>query len=217
MRVIARLTDENNLPRRPNGSFVVPPGQIFLTVGKEYDVHSMGVFKGKLNFHVLDDSSWPSWYPALLFDVTDTTMPPDWICNTFRDASVLVLGPEFVVKDIPSFDAMAENDIDARRLFLERIDRLLGHKVATFYNRVRDNLSPKVREEIQELLELDEKEYALELTCQELMDSGLLDLEGWRTCIELAKSLKLDEAETIRWDFWKRLVRYEKKVNDGSD
>lgn len=212
MKVVARPIEEERLPRGTYGNFLVSPGQIFLTSGNEYVVHGIKVYQGRVSFQIVSDLSKPEFYPVVLFDVVDTLLPSDWICNTLKDGQLLIIGPEFYAKDVASFEAMVLHDTDAMHLFWERLDWLFKREVYTFLESVQDKISSELYEGIQELMELDESAEALEIVCWELMENDSLDLASWEKSIELGKELELDEADTINWRFWKRLVKYGEKL-----
>ena len=52
-----------------------------LTVGAEYLVYAITSFTGGFWFYVLDDDylHWPIWYPSAVFDVSDSSLPNDWV------------------------------------------------------------------------------------------------------------------------------------------
>lgn len=122
MRVVARQVDLNSVPESIRE--FVAPGQVFLTAGKEYDVHAIVVFERHVAFQVVDDMEYPEWYPAWLFDVTDSRLPRDWICNVFRGEPAFVMGPEFIAKDIKSYVEMVEKAPEQVDLFWERVESL---------------------------------------------------------------------------------------------
>lgn len=124
MRAIARQIDIGSLPA--SIARFAPPGQVFLTAGREYDVHAISVFGGQPTFLVVDDLKYPAWYPAWLFDVTATVLPPDWICSVFRAEPVLVLGPKFVASDIDAYEGMVELAADKVEMFWRRIESVSG-------------------------------------------------------------------------------------------
>ena len=97
--------------------------QIFLTMGKEYEVHAVTVFEGLVLFQVADDLRYPAWYPAWLFNIVDTAIPDDWICNSFHDEPKLVVGPSFFVQDEASYCAMVELEPEPVEQFWSRVNR----------------------------------------------------------------------------------------------
>jgi len=95
--------------------------QTFVTVGKEYVVHAIAVLGSGVPFlQYIDDHGMPAWTPTLLFEPIDYSLPADWICNCFTGNDgwlALLLGPDFIAKDVPSYVAMVE-------LEPEQVDRL---------------------------------------------------------------------------------------------
>ncbi len=82
------------------------------------------MFEGVSLFQVVSDASIPAWYPAALFEVTDATVSPDWVCGVFASEPKLVLGPAFVANDVESYVGMVELDADQVSRFWRRVDRL---------------------------------------------------------------------------------------------
>ncbi len=70
---------------------------------------------------MVDDAGYPSWKPAWLFDVVDSTIPADWICSAFHDDPMLVLGPEFVARTQEGYVAMVELDREQVERFWNRV------------------------------------------------------------------------------------------------
>lgn len=120
MLAVARQVDLETLP----GAIArfAPPGQVFLTAGHQYRVFAVAVFKGQAFLQVVDDLKHPAWLPALLFDLEETTLPPDWICSVFREEPTLLLGPDFVAKDLAAYKRMVELEPDAVELFWKRVE-----------------------------------------------------------------------------------------------
>lgn len=98
------------------------PGQTFITQGASYEVHALCVFEGHVAFQIVDDSRLPAWVPAWFLLVEDRTIPDDWICSSFQDEPVLVLGPPFVAKDQESYARMVELDPNQVDAFWKRVD-----------------------------------------------------------------------------------------------
>jgi hypothetical protein len=105
------------------------PQNVPLTVGREYDVHGLTTYNGTTFFQIVDDNRYPSWNPSWLFDVIDRDVPTDWICNVF-DSGHLVLGPEFVAKDLESYVDMVELSSDQVDRFWNRLGSLKASTVA---------------------------------------------------------------------------------------
>ena len=106
------------------------PAKIPVTLGKEYDVHALATtffghsFPGGVTLlQIVDDFRYPSWKPAWLFEVIDTTVPSDWICNLLDDG-IVILGPSFIAQDEASYASMVELEADQVERFWKRIERL---------------------------------------------------------------------------------------------
>lgn len=100
----------------------LPDTQTFIAEGKEYLVHAIAVFQGKVSLQIVDDVPMISWYPTWFFEVSDHSIPHDWICSAFEDEPKLVIGPEFVAKDIASYCAMVELSDEQVQRFWRRLD-----------------------------------------------------------------------------------------------
>lgn len=122
MRVIAKLVDRTQVP--PDLIYSVSESQMFVTVGVEYDVHALSIFEGRASVLIVDDHGYPVWRKCWLFDQVETTIPADWICTLHDDEPRLLLGPEFIAKDIESYAAMVQHEADQVDKFWKYIGTL---------------------------------------------------------------------------------------------
>jgi hypothetical protein len=122
MHALAREVDQTRLP--PGVANAAKPGQVFVTVGKRYEVCAVAVFAGRPKLQVVDDLGYPAWIPAWLFDVADPALPANWICNVFREEPALVMGPEFIAKDHDAYASMVEREADQVDRFWKRVEAL---------------------------------------------------------------------------------------------
>jgi hypothetical protein len=120
MRVLAREVDWSQIP--PEITPYTKESQTFLTVGREYEVHAVAVFRGFVSLQIVDDLKYPSWRASWLFDVADHSIPSDWICTFLHDEPSMLLGPEFVVKDEESYGAMVELEAEQVDRFWKRVE-----------------------------------------------------------------------------------------------
>jgi hypothetical protein len=118
MRGVAKHVDFERLPEALRS--LAPTGQTFITAGREYSVFALAVFEGKVLLQVVDDLKYPAWLPAWLFDLKDSELPSDWICNVFREEPALVLGPAFVAQDRSAYNRMVELDSESVEMFWKR-------------------------------------------------------------------------------------------------
>ena len=120
MRVRARVTDRDAAPAPVRAYLSAAPQ---LTAGAQYEVHAAAVFEGLFLLQIVDDSQYPSWKPAWLFEVTDRSIPRDWICSLFSDEPSMVIGPDFLARSLDSYNAMVELDPDQVANFWQRVAR----------------------------------------------------------------------------------------------
>ena len=93
-----------------------------ITVGKEYEVHALSVFRDVVSLQIVNDVNIVSWLPSWFFEITATKMPSDWVCCLPGGDLQMVLGPEFVAADELSYNRMVELDSESVTAFWQRID-----------------------------------------------------------------------------------------------
>lgn len=112
-----------------NEAGYISRGQIFLSPGKSYEVYVVSVYDGVVFMQVVDDLETPIFLPRTLFEVVDSQVPQDWICNAFPGGPVqLVLGPTFVAEGLGSYEAMIDQRRPQVEKFWRRVDSLRGTK-----------------------------------------------------------------------------------------
>ncbi len=122
MKLVARTVDWAQCPGEIAAT--VPPGQLFLTTGKEYEAHALSVTNGIVYVQIVDESGWPNWTPVWFFDLVDPAIPHDWISRVDHGRVQLVLGPEFVARDAETLSSMASMDADQVARFWKRVNAL---------------------------------------------------------------------------------------------
>lgn len=100
--------------------------QFFVNTGDVYTVCAIVVFRGVSLFQILDRSGWPAWKPSWFFDVEDPALASDWVCRSFSGDVSLLLGPEFIARDVVSYGRMVELESPEKDLFFDRFYRLNG-------------------------------------------------------------------------------------------
>jgi hypothetical protein len=123
MRVRSKAIEQGGIPIRLEPYM----RQSFITAGQEYEAYAIVVADGITFVQVVDDIHYPAWLPSWIFEVTDSTAAPDWICNPIPredGSSLLLIGPEFVAKDEVAYNEMVELDADQMERFWERVDGL---------------------------------------------------------------------------------------------
>src|SRR5262245_57154712 len=123
MRVRARVATREQCPPEIGMHLQVPS---LISEGKEYDVHAMSVFQGKLFLQIIydEESHFPTWAPGWIFDVVDSSLPSDWICTLLTGAVQMVVGPFFLAKDEESYGEMIELHPGQVKNFWDRIEAI---------------------------------------------------------------------------------------------
>ena len=126
MEAVAKLVTKDAAPDSVSQHVPVPSR---LTNDRQYVVHALTTFDAIVHIQIVDDWGFPSWYPAVLFEIVDHSLPCDWICNVL-DVGRVVLGPRFVAESRQAYEDMVELDADRVDLFWKRIDRLEAEEKA---------------------------------------------------------------------------------------
>lgn len=101
-----------------------PESDTEITLGKEYTVHAVSVFEGVVFVQLVNDVNIISWLPSWFFELSEATVPNDWICSLPGGILQLVLGPMFVASDESSYNRMVELDPESVAAFWERADAI---------------------------------------------------------------------------------------------
>jgi hypothetical protein len=108
------------------------PDTVFhVTYGNSYIVYAINLWKGSINYLILEDGEQhkPDWYPANLFEVTDSRMPSTWQYAFWGNI------PEFQVQAVwgyaelaldagKHYDALMERQEDALAVFQQRREEI---------------------------------------------------------------------------------------------
>ena len=116
-----------------------------VTVGKEYRVMGLMIGNGSnCLYYLIDDDDHIWWYPYMLFDISDNSLPNNWYIRLI-DKNDLLLDIYY----LSGFDELC-NDADYYRALIERE----AHAVDAYYKRKREY---EQEEEYQYLIELGKK------------------------------------------------------------
>ena len=98
--------------------------QFDMAIGKVYTVYAICLWGEALHYLLEAVAGRPAWYPAVLFEVRNTTMPSSWhFAYWGRDRSNVikaVWGYEELIGSEGHFDALSEQDQEAIRIFGQR-------------------------------------------------------------------------------------------------
>lgn len=96
-----------------------------LTVGKTYFMFAQCLWKGCL-LYLLDPTERcrPSWYPASLFQVADTTIPSSWKFTYFKEYELegisAIWGYAELIQNEEHFDGLSERNAKDLEIFCVR-------------------------------------------------------------------------------------------------
>lgn len=98
--------------------------QCDIAIGESYTVYGMCLEGEALLYLLVGVGGRPAWYPAVLFEVRDTTLPSSWHFAFWgRDRSFrvkAVWGYSELINEECHFDALSEGDRQALEIFGER-------------------------------------------------------------------------------------------------
>lgn len=101
-----------------------PESNTFITLGKEYTVYAIAVFQGVVSMQIVNDVNIIDWLPSWFFEISEATVPNDWISDLPGEDLQLVLGPKFVAADEPSYNRMVELEPESVAAFWDRADAI---------------------------------------------------------------------------------------------
>jgi len=97
-----------------------PESQVLVSKGKIYQVTALARWREAFYLQVVNDVNSPTWLPSWLFEVTDKSLPSDWICTLQDDDLQMILGPAFIARDEASYTRMVELEPDSVAAFWSR-------------------------------------------------------------------------------------------------
>ena len=124
MRVVSTANKGSSLSVEHFESGYTSSSEFDLEIGKEYVVYGISFWKGLLNYLVIGEGMYPSWYPAELFTVLRSEIPPGWHF-TYRSKKdgyevAAVWGYEELVNSEDHFDDLSNLEQKALDVFAER-------------------------------------------------------------------------------------------------
>lgn len=94
-----------------------------------YIVYGISMWRFVLHYLVIPENmSLPYWYPADLFEIVDTRLPPELFFRDFRDNDPsereFLLGYKELIQDVSHDIGLMEREVNAIRIFLERKEEI---------------------------------------------------------------------------------------------
>lgn len=121
MRVSVIHNEFKNCPAAI-GALGSPGTRTYISIGKEYEVYALSVYRGLISLQIVNDLDIVVWLPSWFFSVIDSTVPHDWICTLPNEDVQLLLGPDFIAADEPSYVRMVEMEPQPVAAFWRRVD-----------------------------------------------------------------------------------------------
>jgi hypothetical protein len=105
-----------------------PQSSFTVSVGREYYVFAMALWRGVILLLLADDYHLPNWFPIQLFSVTDPSLPEEWsFLPSDSDEGMLqaLWGYEQMITDATHYDALLDREPEALQCFYEEEKRRL--------------------------------------------------------------------------------------------
>jgi hypothetical protein len=122
MQIITREHSGKMLPSKYFALGYTEQSEFYLTIGKEYTVFAIALWRSTILFLICDDYDLPSWHPAELFSISQPRMPDNWLFSTSvaNEHGVEALwGYERLAIDPSHYEALLERDPVALGFFHE--------------------------------------------------------------------------------------------------
>jgi hypothetical protein len=97
-----------------------------VSIGKEYRVFAIAVYRGATLLLLSDEDNLPNWYPMDLFSISDSRLPHDWYGAAYPsndDGLQFLLGYKQIAFDEEHYDALLEREPHALRTFFQEVAR----------------------------------------------------------------------------------------------
>jgi hypothetical protein len=92
-----------------------------VTIGKEYVVYGIVLWRSLLLLLISDDYSLPHWAPLELFEPIDAKLPEDWFFSTNvanEHGVTAIWGYERLIRDRVHYERLVEGEPDAIEAFV---------------------------------------------------------------------------------------------------
>lgn len=125
MKVICKKTTAKGLDLTEVTNIFVDTYDYGLTLGREYLVMGIAIYKESNCLHYLTDHNGsPRWYPYMLFDVLDNRLDPRWYIDIIGKSEQgnmhTLIGFKELCNDDNFHDLLMERDDTAMRTYFER-------------------------------------------------------------------------------------------------
>lgn len=120
MQVICNYNSGQTFPARLLNLGYTTQSAFTVSVGKEYQVFAMALWRGVVLMLLADDSHFPNWFPIDLFSMSDSRLPENWsfLSAESNESGLQALwGYERLITDDSHYDGLLEREPEALRHF----------------------------------------------------------------------------------------------------
>lgn len=125
MKLVCKKTSAKDFDLKEVMSLLSNEYDYGLILEKEYVVMGIVIYKdSNCLYYLIDEDGWPNWYPYLLFEVSDNSLPQDWYISVYNKSSIgdlyCLAGFNELCNDQDYHDLLAERDKKALEIYFLR-------------------------------------------------------------------------------------------------
>jgi hypothetical protein len=125
MKVICKKNTAQDLDLKEVTTVFSNEVEYELEIGKKYRV--MGIMINKKSnciYYLIDEKGWPDWYPYLLFEISDNTLPQDWYIGIYDKKGTgsifMLMGFDELCNDDNYHDLLMDRDEATMKNYFRR-------------------------------------------------------------------------------------------------
>ena len=131
MKILCIYQNARDIPEKSMKVSGTSNTEFSVSIGNEYIVYGMMLWKGVIKYLIVGNHDKPSWYPAELFEVKNDYLPLEWYFDfSITENLEAIWGYSELVHDSEHFDLLQERDSNAIKIFLKRkqeIEEMLSY------------------------------------------------------------------------------------------
>jgi len=122
MRVTCKINSGKLLPDQLLKIGYSCNSEFSVSIGVTYETFAMSLWRAVICVLLSNNHGLPSWFPIEIFDVSDSTLPTNWLFFSSpgnHEGLQALWGYERIIVDESHYDALLERDPDALRIFYD--------------------------------------------------------------------------------------------------
>ena len=125
MKVICKKNTAKGLNLEEVKTLFIDEYRYRLEIGREYVVMGIVTYKNSnCPYYLIDHDGRPDWFPYVLFDVIDNSLPENWYIRVFNKGEAgnlfTLIGFDELCNDDDFHDALLNRDETAMKIYRER-------------------------------------------------------------------------------------------------